>query len=258
MGLAMKNAPLNLDLCLAKHRNWIEEAHLFQTIDSTNNYVKTSCSGVHSCLVLAESQHAGRGRYTRRFYSPPGVGIYLSLRLSETKLVAWELLVPLALVVSLERLYGLRARIKWPNDVHIQGKKVAGVLIERSIDASGQTLSVLGVGVNVHSHPFPPELKDTAASLESFSAAPLDRNHIIEAFLSELRTLKDDPNALQRYRSYAYPTGQRVRVQFDGGWQSGKILEVSAEGHLWVVLNEGQRLRLVDQTIELELNPNDA
>ena len=258
MGLVMKNAPLNLDQCWSKHRDWIEEAQLFQSIDSTNSYLKTLCRGNHNCLILSESQRAGRGRYARSFYSPPGVGIYLSLRLSETKLVAWELLVPLALVLSLESLYGVRATIKWPNDVHIQGKKVAGVLVERSIDASGQTLSILGLGVNVHAQIFPQELSDKAASLASFSASALDRNHIIDAFLTQLRTLKEDPNALNLYRRYAYPTGQRLRVELNAVWQSGTILEVSGEGHLWVLMDDGRQLRLVDQTIELELSSTDA
>ena len=127
-------------------------------------------------LIIAEHQTAGRGRYGRRWDAPPGkcilVSVVLRHRLLRDQVALPNLMGAIAIAQAIREIHGLDARIKAPNDVHIMGKKVAGVLTELAYDNQHQPFFVLGIGVNVNNvlKDFPPELRETATSVRIAAA----------------------------------------------------------------------------------------
>jgi BirA family biotin operon repressor/biotin-[acetyl-CoA-carboxylase] ligase len=120
----------------------------------------------HGTLVTAREQTAGRGRWGRSWVGPPGRALLMSVVLREL-----DPLLPLRAGLAVADLAGDAARVKWPNDVWVEGRKVAGVLIEaRPQDA----WAVIGVGLNVAVEPaeFPPELRETATSIGGGATVP--------------------------------------------------------------------------------------
>jgi BirA family transcriptional regulator, biotin operon repressor / biotin---[acetyl-CoA-carboxylase] ligase len=154
----------------------------FNNIGSTNDVALSLAAEPASegAIVIADTQTAGRGRLGRRWFSPPDSGLYVSVVLrppsSEggagraTGLLT--LTAGVALVEAVEAFTGLRADIKWPNDVHVERRKLAGVLAE--VVGVGRQI-VLGYGINVGVQSFPSELGDRATSLEHELGRPIDR-----------------------------------------------------------------------------------
>jgi BirA family biotin operon repressor/biotin-[acetyl-CoA-carboxylase] ligase len=136
----------------------------------------------HGAVFLADAQTQGRGRGGNAWHSPPGESLYLSILLRPN--VAPGALPRLALVtgVAVARVVDAllpepqRAQLKWPNDVHVAGKKLAGILVEASFRGGALGAVVVGLGLNVHTTSFPPELEARATSLQRLGASPLDRS----------------------------------------------------------------------------------
>lgn len=150
-----------------------------ECVDSTNLLAaKLAADGAASyTAVIAESQTAGRGRLGRTFYSPESSGLYLSLIIRDDVLpksvkadeICAKLTVAAGACVarSIDELFGTKARIKWVNDIIIDGKKAGGILTEGRITGSGLSFAVIGIGVNI-SRPlggFPPELEGIAGTV---------------------------------------------------------------------------------------------
>jgi BirA family transcriptional regulator, biotin operon repressor / biotin---[acetyl-CoA-carboxylase] ligase len=129
--------------------------------DSTNARARelAAAGAPHGTLITASEQTAGRGRQGRTWTAPAGRALLMSLVLRD-----WPRLLPLAAAVAVAEVAGESARIKWPNDVQLERRKVAGILVE---GRSQEGWMVLGIGLNVALRPddFPPELRDTATTL---------------------------------------------------------------------------------------------
>jgi BirA family biotin operon repressor/biotin-[acetyl-CoA-carboxylase] ligase len=138
--------------------------------------------------VIAEEQLAGRGREGRRWESPPGGGLWMSVvapRCPPVERGLVPLRTGLAVCRAVERVApGVRAGVKWPNDVHVDGRKVSGVLCE----STGDTV-VIGIGVNLRPGALGPELAAVAVALEAVAGGPVDRAALAGAVLAELREL---------------------------------------------------------------------
>lgn len=135
----------------------VPRLHLGVT-DSTSQRAKALARDApHGMLITAAEQTAGHGRQGRTWTAPPGEALLLSIVLHE-----WPELLPLAAAVAVAETVGGDAKIKWPNDVLIDGRKVAGVLIEAR---PHERWVVLGIGVNVAVREFPEELREIAGSL---------------------------------------------------------------------------------------------
>jgi BirA family biotin operon repressor/biotin-[acetyl-CoA-carboxylase] ligase len=146
--------------------------------DSTNERAKALAAGApHGLLITASEQTAGHGRQGRSWAAPAGEGLLMSIVLRE-----WPELLPLVAAVAVAQAVGEDARIKWPNDILIGGRKVAGILVE---GRPQESWAVLGIGVNVAVREFPPELRDIAGSL---GRTPAD----VEPFLARLLSALTD------------------------------------------------------------------
>ena len=161
------------------------EVRRFDVIDSTNDEAKRAAKAgaPHGTVFVAESQTKGRGRQGRAWLSPRGENLLFSvlLRLS----CAPARLPPLSLVCGLAVRDALASRtrvppkVKWPNDVLLEGKKVSGILVEATLAGDRVEAVIVGIGINVHSREFPPELEGRATSVALYAEAPPDRASIL-------------------------------------------------------------------------------
>ena len=224
----------------------------FPTIGSTNDAASAlAAGGAHEgAVVIAETQTAGRGRRGRRWCSPPGSGLYVSLvltpcraRLAPDRAAALTTLAAgLALAEAVEAATGLRPDIKWPNDLLVGRRKVAGILAE-GVAGPARTIEsiVLGYGINVGQTAFAPELGDRATSLELELGRPVDRAMLCAETLAACATRYDDlldgrfDAILACWRARA-PGSRGARVTWDtpSGRQSGITAGVDDHGALLV------------------------
>ncbi len=212
-------------------------------------------AGTHhpGAILIAEHQHAGRGRRGRSWEAPPRAGLTLSVLLApEIPVPAWSwlpLLTGLAVTDALTQ-FGLGAQLKWPNDVLVGQRKLAGVLAE-IVEYSGRPAVVIGLGLNVSQSqaelPIP-----TATSLRLAGAASLDRDVIVRAVLRALAqrytawvSAGADPRKSgigPAYRERCATIGAQVRVLLPGDRESvGRVSEVDDHGRLVVEEPTGPR-----------------
>jgi BirA family biotin operon repressor/biotin-[acetyl-CoA-carboxylase] ligase len=170
----------------------------FPTTGSTNDIAAAlaeegNAGDIEGAVIIADEQTAGRGRRGRRWFSPPGSGLYVSLVLTpgracvdgprSTSLLT--LAAGVALAEAVKAATGLSMDLKWPNDLHVSSRKLAGILAEA---VSGQAASpiILGYGINVSPAAYPPELRDRATSLETELGRPVDRASLLVETLAAM------------------------------------------------------------------------
>jgi BirA family biotin operon repressor/biotin-[acetyl-CoA-carboxylase] ligase len=204
--------------------------HLRRT-DSTNEraHELASAGAPHGTLVTAAEQTAGRGRQGRTWTAPPGRALLLSLVLR----VEQPAPVPLAAGVATAETVGDHARIKWPNDVLVEGRKVAGILAE---GRPQEGWAVLGIGLNVAIRPgtFPPELRDSAGTL---GRAPTDVEPTLHRLLEALERWldADQDSVIAAWRARDALEGRRIEWA-DG---VGKAVGIDDAGRLLVGTSSG-------------------
>jgi BirA family biotin operon repressor/biotin-[acetyl-CoA-carboxylase] ligase len=168
--------------------------HLLATTTSTNDEAKRAAKSgaAHGTTWVAEVQTAGRGRQGRTWTSPPGENLLFSVLarvdLAPSKIPRIALVAGLAVLDAVARAAPeAEVKIKWPNDVLVGGRKVAGILVEAVTSGSRVDALVVGIGVNVHTRTFPPELADRATSIALLApgTAP-DRAEVLADVLESL------------------------------------------------------------------------
>jgi len=220
-------------------------------VDSTNERARAlaAAGAPHGTLVTADEQSAGRGRHGRSWRAEPGSALLLSLVLRD--LDTSDAILPLAAAVAVceaaEEVAPVECRIKWPNDVWIERRKLAGILIE---GRPQQGWTVLGIGLNVTTTRFPGELSETATSLRL--AAPGSEGEVDEVLgvlLEALTRWLNHPTAgvLAAWRSRDALRGEPIR--WSGG--RGTAVGVDDAGALLVETPEG-RLALQAGEVHLE------
>ena len=170
------------------------DIHVFEQTTSTNDVIeKLARDGVkEGVVVFAESQTRGRGRLGRKWISPAHKGLWFSILLRPDLRPQETTQLTVASATALRRAIqsetGLKPEIKWPNDILIRGKKVAGILTELSAEVDRVKHIILGIGVdvNLNANEFPPELRKTATSLKIEAGETVSRAELAVAILREL------------------------------------------------------------------------
>lgn len=223
------------------------------TNDSAMQRGRQGASG--GLVIFAERQTAGRGRFGRAWASASHRGLWFSLLLRPTlPYSAWPRLTTWAavsLAAAIENSLGLPAAIKWPNDIYLSGRKIAGILAESGVDVNGQPFAVVGIGVNVNQNPadFPPELAGKAASLSMVTGRFIDRPTFAANLLRELDTrLPQLASAFSELIAEASHRslllGRWVQVQSGHSIIEGRAEELDADGQLLLRSNDGALHRL--------------
>jgi BirA family biotin operon repressor/biotin-[acetyl-CoA-carboxylase] ligase len=199
-------------------------------------------------LVFAERQTAGRGRFGRRWDSAPHTGLWFSLLLRPAfatplwvRLTTWA---GVCAAAAIERATGLATQVKWPNDVLVGGKKIAGILTECSSDADGRMFAVVGIGVNVNHETMPAEIADRAASLRQLAGRTLDRSALAEAIINELAVRLPEVDAhfdriLAESSRRSTILGKWIRLDAADISFEGRAENLDAEGNLLLRLADG-------------------
>jgi BirA family transcriptional regulator, biotin operon repressor / biotin---[acetyl-CoA-carboxylase] ligase len=220
----------------------------FTCTGSTNDVAlkAAEAAAAEGLVVIADEQTAGRGRQGHTWHSPPGSGLYVSIVL-RPPLLGGEMPAPglltlgagVALAEAIETISGLRADIKWPNDLLVGRRKLAGILAEAASREAG--LVVLGYGINVSTRAFPPELGDRATSLETELGRAIDRGIVFAETLASLASRYDDLLAarfdaiLDAWRTLAPGAhGARVAWTTPAGERSGVTAGIDERGALLV------------------------
>ncbi len=232
----------------------------FPSIGSTNDVASDLASGGdrEGVVVLADQQTAGRGRRGRIWFSPAGSGLYVSIVLAPGRArvdpVRATLLLTLAAGVALseavESATALRAAIKWPNDLLVGRRKLAGILAEAVAPDGGRERGamsvVLGYGINVGPMAYPPELADRATSIETELGRPADRAALLAETLAAMARRYDDllegrfDAILDAWRARASGAqGARVSWATPTGPRSGVTVGIDDHGALLVRTADG-------------------
>ena len=199
----------------------------YETVDSTNTVCKTLAQqgAEDGTAVIAARQTAGRGRMGRGFESPAGLGLYLSMLwrpvASPEGLLPLTAMVSASAALAIRRVTGADVRIKWPNDLVLNGKKLVGILTEVSLADGGVDYVVVGIGVNLRQRPddFSPEVARIATSLEA-QGYPADRaaleTALAEALCQAFGHLHTPAVYAADYRRLCLNLGQTLRIPDTG------------------------------------------
>jgi len=210
----------------------------------------TSAEGL---VIVADAQTAGRGRRGHAWFSPPGSGLYVSVVLAPATAAhdpakattLLTLAAGVALAEGIERASGLRIDLKWPNDLQVSRRKLGGILAESSGAGDRSDTVVVGYGINVRSTALPPELRDTATSLESELGRAIDRDDLLAETLAALSRRYEDLLAgrfdaiLDAWRRLApAAAGARVTWTTNAGTASGVTAGIDDLGALLVRVDD--------------------
>jgi len=221
------------------------QIHYFQTADSTmdiaRGFARKGCPDF--TVVIAETQTSGRGRMNRNWVSPKG-GLYFTLVLRPRIPPVMSPLVNFGaarvLAGTLQDVCGVDARVKWPNDILIQGRKVSGMLSE--MEAAGDQVSFVNIGIGINMNNDPPPDLPTATSIKKVSGKTCSRKVFLSEFLDRLEDRIHQPdltNVIGEWKSYSATLGQQVRIVSRQGVTEGKAMDVDANGALIVRTKDG-------------------
>lgn len=224
----------------------------FPQIDSTNRYLldEARAGAPEGVVAVADHQTSGRGRLGRSWYAPPSASLLLSvllrLPLAPDELHLANAAVALSAADACRQVAAVEAQLKWPNDLVVGGRKLAGVLAESLLPSSSAPASspavVVGIGVNLNwPEEVPAELAGTAVTLGHLAGGSVDRLALLVSLLVALETRcrvlgsAGGPAALAReYRTRCSTVGQRVRVELPDETFTGAAVDLTDQGHLMV------------------------
>jgi BirA family transcriptional regulator, biotin operon repressor / biotin---[acetyl-CoA-carboxylase] ligase len=223
--------------------------HWFETTGSTNDVAASLAQhgADEGTTVVAESQTAGRGRHGRVWFSPPGAGLYVSVVLRPHAMTGDDpaalltLAAGVAIADAVQAATGLPAEIKWPNDVIVGGRKLAGILAEAAMQGGVLQFVVLGFGVNLRAAAYPADLAGRVTSIEAETSRPPDRALVLGEILAALSERYADLGAerfdaiLSAWRRLAKSL-LSARVEWDSptGVVRGRAEDIDDRGRLLV------------------------
>jgi BirA family transcriptional regulator, biotin operon repressor / biotin---[acetyl-CoA-carboxylase] ligase len=220
-----------------------EIVRLIATASTMRDAAALAASGcAHGTAVVAEEQTAGIGRHGHSWHSEPGAGLYVSvvLRLPETSPIL-TLALGLAAVDAIRSVAGVVCDLRWPNDVLVGERKVAGIIVQMADSAA-----IAGIGINVNHAGFPAELTDLATSLRIQKGRPVDKEMLLESLLASIddwcEILRSGGNtALLKMFSggSSYVSGKRVKVDLGGRTIEGVTVGLDDAGFLRVRRTDG-------------------
>ena len=257
----VQNNPLSLDEIQGAlgTKRLGSKFHYFEKIDSTNSYARrlADAGAPEGEVVIAERQFEGRGRLGRSWESPPYCNLYFSLllrpALAPVHAPQMTLMAAVALADTVAAFVVEPPAIKWPNDILLQGRKVAGILTESSCDAKRIEFVILGIGVNLNfpRERMPETIRDRATSLMEVGGKSFSRENFLRRLIQDLDRcygiLEDfgfDAIA-PRWEAYFALRGRRVRVEMVDEVISGTATGIDGDGALLLEAEDGVLRRVL-------------
>lgn len=219
-------------------------------VDSTNSYArKLARSGVpHGTVVRAEQQAAGRGREGRLWVSPPGDNLYLSIilfpefSLRQAGIVA--LLTPVAVEETISSMYGMDVKLKWPNDLLVNEKKISGILIELAAQKENIDYMIVGIGVNLNTgikKDSKLAKKSTSVREETGSLVPIEPfcEKLLDNFEKWYEKVDTPALIIRQWKKSSCTIGKQVTLKTGNMEVSGKAVDITGDGALLLETSPG-------------------
>lgn len=223
-----------------------------QSIPSTNSYAKENASDLPMpSLIIADEQTAGRGRQGKSFFSPKDTGLYMTCVFPAPQ--NCELLTPAAAVAvcnALEKI-GANPKIKWVNDIFIDGLKVCGILAE-CFNCKGKIYIALGVGINLKTVNFPDELLCVAGSVNTDCSKTVLAEEIANSILEYVRN-QDNAHILCEYEKRLFIIGKKISYQKNNEVFSAEVKGINENCNLIVIKDDGQTEILSSGEISIKI-----
>lgn len=233
---------------------WLGHSIVYKDlIDSSNNLAKKIAN--EGCedgmIVVAEEQGAGKGRLSRGWISPHAKGIWFSVVLKPPFLPEeapkCTLMSAVAVVKAINKIPGVKAAIKWPNDILLLGKKLVGILTEMSAEFGHINYVVIGIGINTNATPedYPEEVRPLAVSIADAATAPFTRVELLADILKNMEELYEKvlvegfKPVLEEWKQYSCTLGQEVKVIAPDKTYLGTAIDIDEEGLLMVRKEDG-------------------
>lgn len=238
---------------------------LTSTLSTQGDVLKLAEQGQgEGAVVIAEEQTGGRGRFGRKWFSPPGKGIWMSvllrpdLPLQHTPQLT--LLTGVAVCRAVRACTGADAGIKWPNDLLIDGRKVCGILLESTVEDHEVRYCIAGIGVDVNFDPedYPEDLTTIATSLKMETGQPVDRTKLTAAILTELEQLyylyqKEGFGVISAlWEALSVSMNREITVTNPHGVIKGKAIGLDPSGALLVEKHDGEHTLVISGEISWE------
>jgi len=239
---------------------WIgKTVHHFHVLDSTNSkaYQLALNGADEGEVVISESQGKGKGRLGRQWFSPPYLNLYLSVilrpKMSPHQASLITLMAAVATADAIQKFSGLLPLIKWPNDILLGGRKIAGLLNEIHSETDRIHFVILGIGMNLNMDEkmFPEEIRTVATSLKIEMGRMISRKAFLQALLQELEKWytifmrQGGAVILKAWRDRAQIKGRGVKVTSFGETLVGRAIDVDSDGALILQTEGGERRRVV-------------
>jgi BirA family transcriptional regulator, biotin operon repressor / biotin---[acetyl-CoA-carboxylase] ligase len=229
----------------------------FDSIDSTNLEAmrRARAGAAEGLCIVAREQTQGRGRLDRSWQSPKDAGLYFSIVLRPTlEMKAWPLLTLMAALAAcdaLQKACGVRADIKWPNDLCINDRKLCGILAE-TVDTETGPAAVIGIGINLKADSLPATVRDLATSVEAVTGASPDSTRILTELLKAIgqrydllqNPLGGEHTIREWCANSSYAMGRQVRVALEHDTFEGTTRGLESDGALRVA-TAGGKMRIV-------------
>lgn len=270
LGYRLLEKPLPLDSAWisahAEGRSFGKTIELLNTTTSTQEDARrlAEAGAPEGTIVLAEEQTGGRGRMGKKFFSPFGKGIWMSILLRPKQPLhltqQLTLLTGVAVRRAILKTTGVEAGIKWPNDLLIDGKKICGILLESATedDMVRYCIAGIGISVNLKEEDYPEELRSIATSLRIVNGQNVDRNELICSILNEMETLYELYNEqgfesiAALWESASVTMNREVSVHSPRGILTGTAAGLHSSGALLVRNADGELVPVFSGDIRIE------
>ena len=243
---------------------YADKIHIFKSLESTNKTAKEMAvaGAEHGTVIISDSQTMGRGRYSRNFFSPFG-GLYMSIILrpevlhfdNPTSVTAFA---AVSVCQAIESISKKSPKIKWVNDIFIDGKKVCGILTEAVTDfeSGGLDWIVLGIGINVYTRTeeFPVDLQSLATSIFPDEKMPGVRNKLSAEIINRIlgfETLPRETEIFEKYKKRLLILGKEITVIQNNTEYMATAIDVNSKGNLIVKNENGEVITLSSGEIRI-------
>lgn len=239
--------------------------HFHETVSSTQQIAKElALNGAeHGTIVVCDEQKEGRGRMVRKWHSPKGTGIWISIiirpEIPLQKTPQLTLLTAVAVLQSIREETNLDVKIKWPNDLLVNGRKVCGILTELQAEENRVESVIIGIGINVNQNEddFPSELQNKATSLKIEKNQKVNRASLIQKLLLQMelllnRYLEEGFEPIKKmWETNAVSIGKSITARTLQGNYTGLALGINDEGVLLLQKSDGEIIEIYSADIEL-------
>jgi BirA family biotin operon repressor/biotin-[acetyl-CoA-carboxylase] ligase len=241
-----------------------KEIHHYGEVSSTQEEARRLAAegAKEGTVVIAEVQTRGKGRRGREWHSPVG-GVYMSVilrpQISPARAPLLTLLAGVAVAKALRRLYGLKAELKWPNDVMVGDRKICGILTEMAAETEAIDYCIVGIGINANvelAH-FPQEFRASTTSLKEELGARISRAELVRDLLGEMERLyivfkeRGPAPILEEWKTLTNTLGAWVQVIGQREVVEGRAVDVDQDGALIIRLADGSSKRIIAGDLSL-------